>query len=363
MTAQIQKNGFSFDIRQTNICKGLAVMILVFHHMFRYSPVDFVPLIKIGDLSLAYRLADLGHVCVAVFLILSGYGLYKSYCSFERKNGGKLSVRHDLVFIKNHLLKLMFGFWFIYILFVPLGMLMGRSFIEIYQGNPFYMLFDFFGVADLTGTPTYNQTWWFMGIIILYYILFPLMIKLLRCSPEILLAVAVFLNFAAFIPDWGESRTHVLPFVFGIYLSHYNLLDRAGQKLRKIYTALPVSLLLIGAGVFFRLNFKNSIVLDTLFGGGILLLSAFVLSRIPVLCKVLEAFGKVSSSIFMFHSFIYVYFHPCRDIIYWFRYVPLIFLVMMAVCFGIAKLIDLIKHLIRYDKLCDLCTGKKKAKA
>lgn len=361
--SSLKENGFSFDIRQTNICKGVAVLILVFHHMFRYSPVDFVPLIMIGDRSLAYRVADFGHVCVAVFLILSGYGLYKSYCSAERRNGGRMSVKHDLVFIKNHLLKLMSGFWFVYIIFLAIGMLMGRNFWDIYEHNILYMLFDFLGIADLTGTPTYNQTWWFMGIIILYYIFFPLMIKLLKIAPELLLGIALFLNFAVFIPDWGEARTHFLPFVFGIYLSRYDLINKVSLTVNKVYKALIVSFLLIGAGVLFRHYNKNSIAMDTMFASGIVMLSAFVLSRIPGVRKVLEELGKTSSSIFMFHSFIYVYFHPCRDFIYWFKYVPIIFIVMMAVCYGIAKLLDLIKHLIRYDKLVDLCTGKKKAKA
>ncbi|MBQ6154223.1 MAG: acyltransferase [Ruminococcus sp.] len=361
--SQLTEKKFSFDIRQTNICKGIAVLILVFHHMFRYSPVDFVPLIVINGRSLAYRVADYGHVCVAVFLILSGYGLYKSYSSAERRNGGKLSVKLDLIFIKNHLLKLMSGFWFVYIIFLPIGMLMGRSFWEIYQGNPLYMLLDFLGIADLTGTPTYNQTWWFMGIIIVYYILFPLMIKLLKCAPELLLCVALFLNFAAFIPDWGEARTHFLPFVFGIYLSHYDLINRSSVRINKVYKALIISALLIATGVLFRYYNNNSIALDTLFASGIVIFSAFVMSRIPGVRKVMEELGKTSSSIFMFHSFIYVYFHPCRDFIYWFKYVPIIFIVMMAVCYGIAKLIDLLKKLIRYDRLVNLCTGKKKAKA
>lgn len=361
MAAGEQK--FSFDIRQTNICKGVAVLILVFHHMFRYSPVEFVPLIRFNGLSLVYRIADLGHVCVAIFLILSGYGMFKSYSSFERKNGGKLGVRHDLVFIKNHLLKLMFSFWFIYILFLPIGMLMGRSFIEIYQGNPLYMLLDFLGIAYYFKTPMYNQTWWFMAIIILYYILFPSMMRLLKKAPELLLCIGIFLNFAAFIPDIGEARTHLLPFILGMYLARLDILNRMAQRMRGVWTALLGSVLLIGAGALFRHYFNNSIALDAMFGLGIVLFTAFVLSRIPGLRKVLEELGKVSSAIFMFHSFIYVYFHPCRDIIYWFKYVVPIFVVMMAVCFGIAKLLELIKRLIRFDRLVDLCTGKRKAKA
>ncbi|MBQ3416798.1 MAG: acyltransferase [Ruminococcus sp.] len=359
----VKEKGFSFDIRQTNICKGVAVLILVFHHMFRYSPVDFVPLIKINDLSLAYRVADFGHVCVAVFLILSGYGLYKSYCSFERKNGGKLSIKLNLLFVKNHLLKLMLSFWFIYLLFVPLGFLFGRSPVEIYQGNLLYALFDFLGIAYWTGTPLFNQTWWFMSVIILYYLLFPVMMKLLRLAPELLLAIGLFINFAQFIPNTAEARSHFLPFILGIYLSQGDLLNKSANRLNSVWKALLSSLLLIGAGVLFRHYFNNSIALDAMFGLGIMMFSSLLLSRIPVLRKILEELGKTSSAIFMFHSFIYVYYHSCRDVIYWFRYVPLIFSVMMAVCYGIAKLIDLLKRLIRFDKLVDLCTGKKRAKA
>lgn len=357
--ATVKERGFSFDIRQTNIAKGVAVLILLWHHLFRYSPKEFVDLIYIKETSFAYFTADFGHVCVAVFLILSGLGLYKSYSSLERRSGGKLSVKDQLLFVKNHLLKLMFSFWFIYLIFVPLGMAFGYSFIDVYQGNPLYMLLDFFGVAHFFKTPMYNETWWFMSIIILYYLLFPLLMKLLKLAPEILLGAALFINFAYFIPNVAWARSHFLPFAMGMILAHYNVIERISGPLTAIWKGAAASLLLTGAGVLFRRYFNNSIALDAMFGLGIVLFSAFVLSRIPVLRKILEEMGIYSSAVFMFHSFLKAYYPAAVDFIYWFKYVPLIFAVTVALCYGIARLLELFKHWIRYDRLVLICTGRK----
>lgn len=74
----------------------------------------------------------------------------------------------------------MSGFWFIYVLFVSLGFYFGRNPIEIYESNIFYGLIDFMGLASVFHTPTMNATWWFMGLIIILYLVYPLLHKLLK---------------------------------------------------------------------------------------------------------------------------------------------------------------------------------------
>ena len=354
---------FPFDIRQTNICKGLAVIILLWHHMFRYNPREYTPLFYIGGKPAAYFLGDFGHVCVAVFLILSGYGLYKSWNSLKRKLGGTISFKDQMLFVKNHLLKMMFGFWFVYLIFVPLGFLFGRSPIEIYEHNIFYALLDFLGIADLCNTPLYNTTWWFMGIIILYYLLFPLWMKLCEKSPLLLLSIGLFLNFAFFIPDRGNSRAHILSFLLGIVIASVGGFEAFRKLLIKPLWAVLSTLLMMGGFALFRYDNGQTLILDAFFGFSIILLSYLILSQIPILRKVLEEMGRYSASIFMFHSFLYLYYGVLSDLLYSLKYAPLIFLVMAAASYGLSRLIELLKRLIRYDRLTALCTGKKKKPA
>lgn len=287
-----------------------------------------------------------------MFLILSGFGLDKSWISYEKKNPEPF-IKRSFRFVSYHLLKLMISYWFIYLLFVPFGFFAGRSFAQAYNGNWLYMLLDFLGIADLTGTPMYNETWWFMGVIILFYILFPLFIKLMKITPMLLPALCLALTFASFIPDWGQIRTNVFSFVVGMVISKYCIFDIMVKKSVKLWASSAVSGLLIIAGLLFRYSYHNA-CLDALTGLGIIMLSACVFSKIHILSKVLELLGKLSGSIFMFHSFVYLYYSLCSKFVYVFRLVPLIFIVVVLLCVVLAQVIELLKKYLRVNDLTAL---------
>ena len=60
----------------TQMIKGLAICILLFHHLFYITQPTLG--IMIGDKYLANIVAEYLKVCVALFLVLSGYGLNAS---------------------------------------------------------------------------------------------------------------------------------------------------------------------------------------------------------------------------------------------------------------------------------------------
>lgn len=72
-----------FDKRVTNICKGIAVILMLIHHIF---PGMTGYGLKLANTWVLPQVAILGKVCVSIFLVLSGYGLYESYKTkkFER---------------------------------------------------------------------------------------------------------------------------------------------------------------------------------------------------------------------------------------------------------------------------------------
>lgn len=91
---------FSFDRKQTNISKGVAVLLLLWHHLFFNSETkydQFTSLFSFHGVPIECLLADFCKVCVAIFLFLSGYGLYKSYCQYikkEYKSNRLVSVKY-----------------------------------------------------------------------------------------------------------------------------------------------------------------------------------------------------------------------------------------------------------------------------
>ncbi len=116
-----------FTIRETNIAKGAACMLLLLHHLFYHeSRWDLFYHIGGFDPPLIARVAVMAKVCVAMFVILSGYGLAKS---------AEKSEKVGLKFTYKRLVKLYMPFWFIFIIFVPLGFVLGRNPLEIYGGG------------------------------------------------------------------------------------------------------------------------------------------------------------------------------------------------------------------------------------
>ena len=62
----MEENGFELTLHDTSILKGIAICAMLWHHLFLLHP-DYG--------NVVYHLALLGKVCVAIFLLLSGYGL------------------------------------------------------------------------------------------------------------------------------------------------------------------------------------------------------------------------------------------------------------------------------------------------
>ena len=353
----------SFDKRQTNIAKGVAVLLLLWHHVFSNSEKVYssiTPWLFYGDAPLVCFISLFCKVCVAIFCILTGYGLLRSFSSYEEKNSvnGKLPLLKQLGFVKNHFLNLMSKYWFVYIVFGLLGIAVGASRFGVYEGSAVNAVIDFFGLAALFSTPTINVTWWFMWMIIVFYIIFPILYKLFSYSAELVVALSFLLLILPPLPIVSELQKYQACFVLGMYISKSNGFERLSNKV----DSLPKGIMVAGISVLAFAYMRNDMYLgykfDAIFGFTLILLSFLVLSRIPVLNKVLEELGRHSAVMFMSHTFIYLYYF--RDFIYWFKYPVLIYVVLALVSYGAAKLVDFVIKLIRYDKLFKFITSEKK---
>lgn len=346
----------TFDKRQTNIAKGVAVLLLLWHHLFYNDPKNygkFISILKIDNVPIECVIAGSCKVCVAIFLLLSGYGLYRSYqniCNGTIENK-RINVKKDCKFVWNHWIKMMSGYWFIYIIFVPMGLLFGRSFLTYYGLNPIYYLTEFFGLTYLffEYNVIFNVTWWFMSVIIVLYIIFPLLHKLLTWQSEITLSLSILFMFVN-IPFLHNINYWFAPFVFGMYISKYNLFARILNLCDTLLKKIILSILLIVVSLYIRITFlKNAVYFDAFFAFAIILFSYMVLSNIPKLSKSFEILGKHSANIFMFHTFIYSYYF--QSIIYSPKYSLLIYIFMIFVCVLVSFGLEYLKKITRYNKL------------
>lgn len=97
-------NGREFTLRDTNICKGIAIILMYIHHLF-YS-VDTVGINRVDFWLLSKEIwiyiASICKVCVAIFVFLTAYGF-----TAQDKLGN--------VNMKRRYSKLLFGFAIVYI--------------------------------------------------------------------------------------------------------------------------------------------------------------------------------------------------------------------------------------------------------
>lgn len=339
-----------FDKRQTNIAKGVAVLLLLWHHLFLESPQPFISLWS-KSVPIEYTLALFCKICVAIFLFVSGLGLQKSWEKKQHVSSKMCGISFS--FVKKHLLKLLMNYWFIYISFVPLGIFFGRNFWAIYEANPIFAILDFSGLSYLFNTPTMNVTWWFMSLIIVLYIAFPFINKLLRRFPELVvlvsLAIAVLPKISS-IPFIGKLLVWVPPFVMGMFFAEIRGFERL-QKGKNLITQIAIGVVCLVLSVMARLRIGNYTRFDAVFALLIVLFSFFVLSRIPVINTILEFFGKISGSIFMFHTFIYLYYFS--SFVYSFKYSILIYIIFCIICVVVAVVVEFLKKITFFNRLSE----------
>jgi len=71
-----------FDIYATEVVKGVAICLLLFHHLFYQEQVHIVnqvPMWTYSGFNLTLILAHFSNVCIYIFAMLTGYGIAATY--------------------------------------------------------------------------------------------------------------------------------------------------------------------------------------------------------------------------------------------------------------------------------------------
>lgn len=327
------------SLRDTNVLKGIALLFLLIHHLF-YIDNGLYDEVTIAGRGVVQTIGLWSKVCVAIFVFLSGYGLTVQ----AEKKGGVGDIAR---FYWRRFTKLMLNYWFIWLIFVPIGVFVFRySFAEAYGSHTgIKFLLDFIGLINAFGIYGYNVTWWFYSCIILLYILFPFLYRLLKKDTMLsvlVMAVATYLP----IPIFASARPYLLTFLAGmIYCSMSNRYTSAGGG--KTSHSITLCVLFLMAA-FDRLVAPDKLRFDAVIV--ILMVMSYKFINLPdVTTKALAFLGKHSMNIFLFHTFIYYMWF--QDIIYITRNPFVIFLELLASCLLISVLLESIKKLIRFDTL------------
>lgn len=360
-----------FTKEHTMQMKGIAIIILLFHHCFLnaqrwatvpyeklattkgwgYYPISFAPF---SSHTIQY-LASFSKICVAMFVFMTGYGMWVSYESQKKKT----TMSN---YIKKRMVTLMTGFLIIFVVTEILAIPTGR-FIEVY-GHDFrsvvYMIIDALGLAKLLGTPLFCLTWWYMSLAIVLIMIFPFVHSIMERYQWIVVVASIIVPRACGFGQSTDLFRYLLAYTLGMYFAQHDLLARIKEKFMEqnvVGKLLSLIVSLIGLAVIIKCR-QNAWIgwkyLD--FWDGFAAMYVIVLSYIYILngkwiVKGLGFLGKHSMNIFLIHSFYRdVFFHKFT---YSFYYAWLDYIVLMAISLVTSIVLEWFKKLIRYEKFID----------
>lgn len=360
-----------FTKEHTMQMKGIAIIILLFHHCFLnaqrwatvpyeklattkgwgYYPISFTPF---SSHTIQY-LASFSKICVAMFVFMTGYGMWVSYESQKKKT----TMSN---YIKKRMVTLMTGFLIIFVVTEILAIPTGR-FIEVY-GHDFrsvvYMIIDALGLAKLLGTPLFCLTWWYMSLAIVLIMIFPFVHSIMGKYQWIVVVASIIVPRACGFGQSTDLFRYLLAYTLGMYFAQHDLLVRIKEKFMEQNVAgklLSLIVSLIGLAVIIKCR-QNAWIgwkyLD--FWDGFAAMYVIIISYIYILngkwiVKGLGFLGKHSMNIFLIHSFYRdVFFH---EFTYSFYYAWLDYIVLMAISLVTSIVLEWFKKLIRYEKFIE----------
>lgn len=345
--------------------KGIAVLMLLFHHLFMSTDrfegytINFAPFSQDFIVNVAF----LFKVCVSIFAFISGYGLLKSISKVE------LNRKNVLSWNITRLIKTMSGFWFVYTIVFIVTMLIDRLPISVYFSNEnklngiAYIINDFLGLANLLNTPTLNSTWWYMSAAIVFILLVPvvyLISKKVGYLPIIVGICALPRLLKVGYPGGLNILTFTLPVIFGMVFADLNVFEKISERAPKNkIVAYIVHLLFFGGilivGLFVPYMYDRTVIWEVTYGVipvVFICLFRYCIIRIPLIKNVLKFLGEHSMTIFLSHTFLQV--NYLNSFIYSKEHFVAIFIVLILLSLALALVLDAIKKLVRFDKLTDL---------
>lgn len=306
-------NNDVFSKKHTSIAKGLAMILMLFDHLFWLENGKYISLVpvKISGETVEWAIGSIGNICVAMFLVLSGYGMYHVVKSKE-----EYTFKDSLVRVKN----IWINYAIITVLFVILDLIFGNIEFDFVRILLNIFLLDF----------SYNNYAWFMITYVVIIIVFPLCYKFLKkikwpCQILFIIVIKVAITLlnkviAHFIvvPEVAY-KTFIEPFMFlsifliGYICAQYNIFEKAYEKIykgRMEKTKLIISLIAI---FMFMYSFEYTI-LDNVTAPIICFLIAYLCSD-NIVGKLLDYIGKHSTNMWLVHYHIMILLLNC--IVYW----------------------------------------------
>lgn len=351
-----QKNIDIFDKKAANIAKAGAVFFMIWHHTISCFMDDYMnyPISSVFvNVTRIYEIGIRAKMCVSVFVLITAYGITKKYL---RKEELPDNIHISSV---NSAVKLFMNFLFCFLLTLATSFLVKGRIKAVYSTNgrfsalsALYLVFDMFGVAAYFETPTLNETWWYMSIAYAMIFLIPICIMFYKKIGVHCLWVAVF---AGFLLKNSLLTEHVFCIFFGIWAASENVFCKFDElkisNQKYINSVIKAFFLLLVCFVCYYAGYINACtpIVNTIIAASVCVIASSISKNMKYFSGVLAFLGKHSMNIFLIHTMIFEYYFKAW--VYSFKLWFIIIIVVYFASFIISLIIELLKKLIRYDRI------------
>lgn len=331
-----------FTKKQSWVVKGVAVMLLLLYHLFHEQHVVEQMQVNYAPFSenTFLQFAGFGNICVAIFVILTAYGIstkifalpeinIKDLCTDGVKRFGKLMLNFFIVYVTINLLI------FPYLNYPSL-------YGEGKQGV-LMMLCDATGLSAVLKTPMLNETWWYMKLAYVLVFLVPFLALIVKKVGNSALLLAFLAPFV--ISFDSDIERYFFVAAFGV-VAAYGKWPEKIMNLR-IPTVLWWCIAIVG-GVLCVMVRQNALVrdwfwnyVDAFVAFFIICATVMTVGKVPGVNFVLGFIGKHSMNIFLVHTIFYMI--VWRKYIYYFKYAIVTFLILLGISLLYSVVLELVK--------------------
>lgn len=286
--------------------KGIAIILMYIHHLFGCGTFlviaeENTTLIGESGVILAYG----AKICISIFVIISGYGIYKSY----------LSCKNTKKWLRRRILNFLLAYWvMLFLLAIP-------YLLWYHKFNLSYMFVNLFALLH-NDEMLYLSFSWYVKVYLEILILLPLTKKInqkLNPIEEIFLNIIFPCSISAYLIDTeavyigfkenliSSIRLFLIwypVFYVGNLFAKYHVLENVKKKIKddyitkkgRIYFDDFIILLFLFQLLFYRKEYKFSYYTDIIVGGIFILLLWILICRCEtsIVLKTLEFLGRYS---------------------------------------------------------------------
>lgn len=345
----IEKNLFSKN--ETLRIKGVAILLLLFHHLF-YSPKHIAASgiqLMIVPVDILQPIAVMARICVWIFAFLSAYGLSCQYMESKYNN---------IQFVIKRWISLLSTFWIPYfIVFITYGIVVGNPML-VYENSWCKAVLDFIGCADFFGTPMILGAYWYICFALILILLIPFFNFICKIgggySFVLTFFIMQYMSDGIVSPFGGKYINYFLAIMLAVLCANYRLFDKIlVKKNSKIFCIFECLILTIISLILIYINYKLTGIDIWNIRGLIYSITVLVLCvliskyyKFRWLTPILTFLGIHSGNIFMVHVFFYTY---MPRLVYWSKnaFVSYCCLLLLSVITSI--FIETIKKVIHYN--------------